>query len=225
MTCDKITETADKVTSVSAIQQEIFKIYLDGWDEDDTVQILARENVDAEATKLNAEAAMKDWFTRCTKVTTDASKAVKGAWNSLGPTTAREDRWRRRRGVSPTDGRHSGDPPEQKINLALELKPEMLSSDTDHVTLLSWKEQALTYAQASKLDRQEKSIQTAYLRPLVTPEFWQEVLITAEYSGIELKDLTGLDLVETTFLRSNNQYLLQLKHSQLSSREKLLVTF
>ena len=214
LTCDKISETADKVTSVAAIQQEIFKVYLDGWGEEDTIQILAAENVDAAATKLSAEAAMKEWFTRCAKVTTDASKAVKTAWNSLGPTAAREDRWRRRQGVSPSDGRHSGDPPEQKINLALELKPEMLSTDTDHLTLLSWKEQALTYAQASKLDKHEKQIQTAYLRPLVTPEFWQEVLITAEYSGIDIKELTfatGIDLVETTFLRSNNQYLLQLK--------------
>ena len=90
LTCDKISETADKVTSVAAIQQEIFKVYLDGWGEEDTIQILAAENVDAAATKLSAEAAMKEWFTRCAKVTTDASKAVKTAWNSLGPTAARE---------------------------------------------------------------------------------------------------------------------------------------
>ena len=212
--CDKISETADKVTSVAAIQQEVFKVYLDGWEDEDTIQILTRENADPAATKLSTEATMKDWFTRCSRVTTDASKAVKTAWNSLGPSTAREDRWRRRQGVSPSDGRHSGDPPDQKINLALELKPEMISTDTDHLTLLSWKDQALTYAQASKLDKQDKTIQTAYLRPLVTPEFWQEVLITAEYSGIDVKELTfatGLDLVETTFLRNNNQYLLQLK--------------
>ena len=214
LTCDKISEVTDKVTAVAAIQQEIFKVYLDGWGQEDALQIMAAAGVDAAATKASTEEAQKDWFARSSKVTTEASKAVKIAWNSLGPLVSREDRWRRRQGVSPSDGRHTGDPPENKIKVAVELKPEMLSTDTDHLTLLAWKEQALTYAQASNLDKQTKEIQVAYLRPLMTPEMWQEVQITAEYSGVEVKDLnfaSGLDLVETTFLKSNNQYLLQLK--------------
>ena len=68
--CDKISETADKVTSVAAIQQEVFKVYLDGWEDEDTIQILTRENADPAATKLSTEATMKDWFTRCSRVTT-----------------------------------------------------------------------------------------------------------------------------------------------------------
>ena len=214
LTCDKISEVSDNVTAVAAIQQEIFKVYLDGWGQEDAIQIMASAGVDPVATRTAAETAQREWFAKSSKVTTEASKAVKTAWNSLGPTVAREDRWRRRQGVSPSDGRHTGDPPETRLTVAVELKPDMLSTDTDHLTLLSWKEQALTYAQASKLDRQDKEIQVAYLRPLMTPEMWQEVLITAEYSGVEVKDLnfaSGLDLVETTFLRSNNQYLLQLK--------------
>ena len=214
LTCDKISEVSDNVTAVAAIQQEVFKVYLDGWGQEDAIQIMASAGVDPVATRTATETAQREWFAKSSKVMTDASKAVKTAWNSLGPTVAREDRWRRRQGGSPSDGRHTGDPPETKITVAVELKPDMLSTDTDHLTLLSWKEQALTYAHASKLDRQDKEIQVAYLRPLMTPEMWQEVLITAEYSGIEVKDLnfaSGLDLVETTFLRSNNQYLLQLK--------------
>ena len=75
LTCDKISEVTDKVTAVAAIQQEIFKVYLDGWGQEDALQIMAAAGVDAAATKASTEEAQKDWFARSSKVTTEASKA------------------------------------------------------------------------------------------------------------------------------------------------------
>ena len=46
LTCDKISEVSDNVTAVAAIQQEVFKVYLDGWGQEDAIQIMASAGVD-----------------------------------------------------------------------------------------------------------------------------------------------------------------------------------
>ena len=223
--CDKIEAINEKVTAVSAMQQELFTAYLKGWDDDSTIEIMMAENVDLAASKASTQATQQSWYQKAMKMTTDSAKAVKNAWQSLGPSTARDSRWRRRQSRSPDrGGRHTSDPPdraEQKIALATELKPEMLSTDTDQLHMIAWKEQSIVFMTASKLDKQAKETQLAYLRTLCTPEMWQEVMVTAEYSNVDMKELnfmTGLDLVENTFLKMNNQYLLQLK--TLSSKFK-----
>lgn len=225
--CDKIEKVNEKVTVIGAMQQELFAAYLKGWEDPGTVEIMTAQGCDLEATKQSTQTLQQSWYQKTMKMTTDAAKSVKTAWTSLGPMTARDSRWRRRQSRSPDrGGRHTSDPPDrgredQKITLATELKPDMLSTDTDQLHLISWKEQALVFMAASKLDKQAKETQLAYLRTLCTPEMWQEVLVTAEYSDIDTKELgfvAGLDLVEDTFLKRNNQYLLQLK--TLSSKFK-----
>ena len=223
--CDKIEAVNEKVTAVSAMQQELFTVYLKGWTDEATIEIMTANNVDLVATKASTEATQQSWYQKAMKMTTDSAKSVKNAWVSLGPSAARDTRWRRRQSRSPDrGGRHTSDPPDrvdQKITIASELKPEMLSTDTDQLHMIAWKEQSVVFMTASKLDKQAKETQLAYLRTLCTPEMWQEVMVTAEYSNVDMKELnflTGLDLVENTFLKMNNQYLLQLK--TLSSKFK-----
>ena len=238
--CDKIDKINDKVTAVGAMQQELFATYLKAWEDEAQIEIMRARGCDIPAEKERTENLQKSWYQKIMKMTTDAAKSVKTAWTSLGPSAARDSRWRRRQSRSPERGeRHTSDPPDRsrdrdrdKINIATELKPEMLSTDTDQLNLISWKEQAIVFMTASKLDKQPKETQLAYLRTLCTPEMWQEALVTAEYSNIDTKELgflAGLDLVEDTFLKKNNQYLLQLKTLSAkfkgSSAKEFLVWF
>ena len=225
VTCDKVDELTFKVTSVASVQQEIFDVFLLGWEDDAIVQMMVDEGKDVLATKKATEDLQKTWNKKTNDMITNAAKAVKSAWNSLGPSAARETRWRRRQSRSPdrVGDRHTNDPPdrEDKIFIASDLKPGMLSTDDDQLSLIAWKEGALLFMRASKLDKQSKETQLGYLKTLCTPELWQEALMTAEYSGIAKTDLdfkTGIDLIESNFLKKNNQYLLQLK--TLSSKFK-----
>ena len=220
MMCEKIEKINDKATAVGAMQQELFATYLKAWEDAAQLEIMTARGCDIPAEKVTTENLQQSWYQKVMKMTTDSAKSVKNAWTSLGPSAARDSRWRRRQSHSPDrGGRHTSDPPDRgrddnKINIATELKPDMLSTDADQLHLISWKEQAVVFMTASKLDKQPKETQLAYLRTLCTPEMWQEALVTAEYSNIDTKELgflAGLDLVEDTFLKKNNQYLLQLK--------------
>ena len=154
--CDKIEAVNEKVTAVSAMQQELFTVYLKGWTDEATIEIMTANNVDLVATKASTEATQQSWYQKAMKMTTDSAKSVKNAWVSLGPSAARDTRWRRRQSRSPErGGRHTSDPPDrvdQKITIAAELRPEMLSTDTDQLHMIAWKEQSVVFMTASKLN-------------------------------------------------------------------------
>ena len=141
VTCDKVDELTNKVTSVASVQQEIFDVFLLGWEDDAIVQLMVNEGKDVVATKKATEDLQKTWNKKTNDMITNAAKAVKSAWNSLGPSAARETRWRRRQSRSPdrVGDRHTNDPPdrEDKIFIASDLKPGLLSTDDDQLSLIT----------------------------------------------------------------------------------------
>ena len=112
-----------------------------GWEDDAVLQLMVNEGKDVVATKKATEDLQKTWNKKTNDMITNAAKAVKSAWNSLGPSAARETRWRRRQSRSPdrVGDRHTNDPPdrEDKIFIASDLKPGLLSTDDDQLSLIT----------------------------------------------------------------------------------------
>ena len=143
-----------------------------------------------------------------------AMKCLKSVSDRVEDKESRTTRRERRRSQEDDLLEHHSDPPNTKIAVAVDLKPEMYDNDKSYLELDDWMERAQVYSTASNFPHQTPPVQLAYLQAIVSHDAWISVKQYMEIEAIEPDSVdfqAGLDILKEVWQKTHDVYSLRLK--------------
>ena len=143
-----------------------------------------------------------------------AMKCLKSVSEKVEDKESRSTRRERRRSQEDDLLEHHSDPPNTKIAVAVDLKPEMYDNDKSYLELDDWMERAQVYSTASNFPHQTPPVQLAYLQAIVSHDAWISVKQYMEIEGIEPDTIdfqAGLDILKEVWQKTHDVYSMRLK--------------
>ena len=201
----------EQFDQVNEVQQESYVRFRSFCEPAQEASAEAKQQCQKELSECDRQA--KDFDTTGEAVLKRSNQALRVFNESYGPTTARLSRRMERGGSPDRSGEHTSDPP-NKIMVSSELRPESVKLDCDQISFAEWAERAKTFFRGSNLDKQQKSVQLAYLRNLVDSSFWKEVCELSDFEALSMDDmgfLAGVELVDRAYKRRHDIFLLRLE--------------
>ena len=204
---DKLEEMIEELSQLKSLQEEVATLWQEEAQKADPPQVdmevIEEEIKQARLYLQNSEKLLKTANTMCGRMNDKFEDVI-----------TRARRRDRRESQDEDDGQHHNDRPDRKVNLASDLRPEIIELGAEVMEFESFKDKAMVYFEASNMRVTTPAVQLGYLSTLVHYQMWKcfKDLVDEEEEDINHIDFArGLELLTEVYYRNNDIFLLRLQ--------------